>query len=34
MYVPAGAAAAALVLAARLPASRSARRLAVEPVAP
>jgi MFS transporter, FSR family, fosmidomycin resistance protein len=34
MYVAAGAAAAALVLAARLPSSRYSRRLAVEPVAP
>jgi FSR family fosmidomycin resistance protein-like MFS transporter len=34
MYTAAGAAAAALVLAVRLPSSRSSRRLAVEPVAP
>jgi FSR family fosmidomycin resistance protein-like MFS transporter len=34
MYVAAGAALAALVLAARLPSSRPSRRLAVEPVAP
>jgi len=34
MYTAAGAAAAALVLAVRLPSSRPSRRLAVEPVAP
>src|SRR3954469_10604400 len=34
MYAAAGAAAAALVLAVRLPSSRPSRRLAVEPVAP
>jgi FSR family fosmidomycin resistance protein-like MFS transporter len=34
MYVAAGAALAALVLAVRLPSSRPSRRLAVEPVAP